>query len=198
MIEKQRLREKIWNLLQEKKIARFPLPPDGRIPNFQGSEIAAHKLKNLPEWKNARVLVVNPDFAQKEVRKIALEEGKILIVPSPKIKHGYLRIDPLRVKNMDFASTIRGAFKLGERLKEPERPDAVVTGSVAVNEKGMRLGKGGGYGDKEIALIKEKFGDIPVLTTVHDFQIVDYIPWEEHDQKVDVIVTPTRVIRVID
>jgi 5-formyltetrahydrofolate cyclo-ligase len=47
--EKQKLREKIWRILEEKKIARFPLPCFGRIPNFEGAEKSAKLLTTLPE-----------------------------------------------------------------------------------------------------------------------------------------------------
>jgi 5-formyltetrahydrofolate cyclo-ligase len=33
-----------------------------------------------------------------------------------------------------------------------------------------------------------------ILTTVHDLQIVDEVPAEDHDLSVDMIVTPTKVI----
>jgi 5-formyltetrahydrofolate cyclo-ligase len=81
--EKQKLREKIWKLMEEKNVARFPLPCFGRIPNFEGSEKAAEKLKELEEWKNAKIIVANPDAAQQKVRELALKEGKTLIMDSP-------------------------------------------------------------------------------------------------------------------
>jgi len=61
---------------------------------------------------------------------------------------------------------------------------------------GYRLGKGGGYGDVEIKTLKKMFGFIPIITTVHDMQVVEAVPFEEKDEKVSLIVTPTRVIRV--
>src|SRR5439155_130950 len=38
---KQKLRERIWTLLERRRVARFPFPATGRIPNFQGAEQAA-------------------------------------------------------------------------------------------------------------------------------------------------------------
>lgn len=72
----------------------------------------------------------------------------------------------------------------------------MVTGYVAVDRFFNRLGKGGDTGDREIGLIKRLYGpDIPVLTTVHDLQVVDHIPTEPHDFKVDIVVTPSRILR---
>lgn len=195
--EKRKLREKIWKLLEERNIARFPLPCSGRIPNFEGSDKAAERIAETQEWRKARVMVANPDYAQKKVRELALRDEKVLIVASPRLKHGYIKINPDRVSGREeFASTIKGTFRYGEKIKKLEKPDLIITGCVAVNSAGYRLGKGGGYGDREIKTFKEKFGDVPVATTVHELQIVEKIPFEEHDQRVDIIATPAIVIRV--
>ncbi|MEM3730748.1 MAG: 5-formyltetrahydrofolate cyclo-ligase [Candidatus Bathyarchaeia archaeon] len=67
---------------------------------------------------------------------------------------------------------------------------------MAVDLHGHRLGKGSGYGDVEIGILKKMFGEIPIATTVHDMQVVDEVPFEEKDEKISIIVTPTRVIRI--
>lgn len=191
--KKQRLRDRIWKLMKERDIARFPLPCKGRIPNFEGSDKAAEKLRELEEWKGAKIIVANPDFAQREVRKLALRGGKILIMASPGLRHGYLKIDPDGARGKEgFASTIKGAFKYGEKIEKLVKPDLIVTGCVAVDLQGNRLGKGKGYGDREIKRFKSEFGEIPILTTIHDCQIVDSVPMEKKDQRIDIIVTPTE------
>lgn len=195
-LQKKKLREKIWKLLEEKGVARFPLPLAGRIPNFEGSEKAAELLKSLLEWKRAKIVVANPDFPQQKVRELALKEGKTLIMASPRLKKGYLKIGPEKVKgNEEKASTIAGAFKYGEKLKELPKPDLIITGCVAVDREGWRLGKGGGYGDKEIKTFQEKFGKILVLTTIHDLQIVEKVPHQNFDTRVDFAITPTKILK---
>ncbi len=197
---KKLLREEIWTKLEIGGIARFPLPCYGRIPNFAGSEKAAEKLRLLKEWKQARVVFANPDFAQQKVREYALLDGKLLVMASPKLQHGYIVVNPKKVKGFEsLASTIRGAFRYGETVNAQAipKPDLIVEGSVAVDFSGYRLGKGHGYGDVEISTLKRMFGEIPVVTTVHDMQVVDAVPFEENDEKVSMIVTPTRVIRIL-
>jgi 5-formyltetrahydrofolate cyclo-ligase len=195
--EKDQLRNKIWELLEQKKVAIFPLPVFDRIPNFVGSDKAANLVRTLWEWKKAKVIFANPDFAQKKVREFVLKEGKILIMASPRLKHGFLQIDPQHVKGKEeVASSIKGAFKYGKPVQKMLRPDLIVTGCVAVDHKGWRLGKGGGYGDIEVKRIKDEFGEIPVLATVHPLQIVDFVPHLKHDAKVDIIVTPEKIYRI--
>src|SRR5262249_58155457 len=92
------------------------------------------------------------------------------------------------------------------RRGEPVGPEAlghidlIVAGSVAVARRGARLGKGGGYSDLEFALAVAH-GAVDertlVVTTVHDAQVVTRrIPMTAHDVPVDVVATPTRVIRM--
>jgi 5-formyltetrahydrofolate cyclo-ligase len=77
----------------------------------------------------------------------------------------------------------------------------VVCGSVAVNRDGIRLGKGAGYSDLEIALLAEAglIGPATVIvTTVHPLQVLDEpIPEAGHDFSVDLIVTTRDVIRCV-
>jgi 5-formyltetrahydrofolate cyclo-ligase len=194
---KKLLREKVWHELTEKKVATFPLPCFGRVPNFLGSEKAAENVRLLEEWKKAKIVFANPDAAQRGVRENALKEGKLLVMASPRLKHGFIVIEPGMVKGKErYASTIRCAFELGKETADFPKPDLIVTSCVAVDEKGHRLGKGHGYGDVEIKMVKSKFGEIPVLTTVHDLQVVDAVPFESRDEGVDIIVTPTRIVRV--
>lgn len=81
-------------------------------------------------------------------------------------------------------------------VKKFPKCDLVIKGSVAVDLQGNRLGKGGGYGDREVAFMLQKnliTKDTPITTTVHDLQIAGKIPAEEHDLKVSIIVTPKKV-----
>jgi 5-formyltetrahydrofolate cyclo-ligase len=73
----------------------------------------------------------------------------------------------------------------------------VVMGSVAVTRDGRRLGKGHGYADLEYALLRELGNPaVPLVTTVHDLQIVGAFPVEAHDTPLTLIATPHEVIQV--
>ncbi|MGQ9461083.1 MAG: 5-formyltetrahydrofolate cyclo-ligase [Candidatus Bathyarchaeaceae archaeon] len=199
---KEDIRMRVWRLMEEKGIASFPRPVFHRIPNFVGAKKAAQKLKELPEYRAAKVVFCNPDSSQRSVREMALRDGKILVMATPRLKKGFLLLDPSVIpKNRVFeVSTIRGAFKHGRFVEPSEvKVDLFVAGSVAVSLDGGRLGKGTGYSDQEYAILKDSGSLAPriiVVTTVHDMQIVERIPREEWDVPVDVIVTPTRLIRV--
>jgi len=188
---------RIWKLMEEKGIATFPKPVYHRIPNFIGAERAAQNLRNLPEYKKAKVVFCNPDSPQGPVREMTLRDRKVLVMATPRLKRGFLVIAPETTAGKErFASTIKGAFKFGKETVDFPKPDLIVTGGVAVDRNGNRLGKGCGYGDREVRMIKEKFGRVPVATTIHDVQLVEYAPSTLQDEKVDIVVTPTKIIRV--
>jgi 5-formyltetrahydrofolate cyclo-ligase len=201
---KQALRERIWALLERRGAGRFPLPLAGRIPNFAGAARAADRLAALPEWRAAKHLKCNPDAPQRAVRLRALREGKDVYVAVPRLTAArcFLHLDPRRLGGrLAAATTIRGAAALGVPVAPRDLPriDLIVAGSVAVNRRGARVGKGGGYSDLEFALASAQGvvgAHTTVATTVHDLQVVaDAIPMTPHDVPVDVIATPTRVVR---
>ncbi len=199
---KAEIRKHVWDELESKDLATFPRPVFGRIPNFKGADDAARKLVELDEFANAKTLKVNPDAPQRRVRYLTLVAGKLLVTPPPRLRSQLTLLDPNAIpKNALYkASTISGAFSYGKPLDLDAKIkiDLVVMGSVAVSTNGARLGKGEGYAELEYAVLKTIEAiddDVPIATTVHEVQIVDGIPSEDHDVPLDVIVTPTRVIR---
>lgn len=200
-VKKQEIRERVWSLMEREGVARFPRPIWGRIPNFEGAADAAERLQTLATFAEARVVKVNPDAPQKHVREHVLRQGKRLLVPTPRLRKGFLLIDPVGSPSIDvgYAATIRGSWKYGKPVTLNDLPklDLVVAGSVAVSKSGVRLGKGGGYSEIEYGILRELQlvdEETNIVTTIHDLQIVQNVPESEHDLSVDRIVTPTRVI----
>jgi len=183
-------------------VTRFPRPVRGRIPNFVGAEAAAERILGLEEFWRSRVVKVNPDAPQLPVRRGVLRAGKVLVMPTPRLRQGFLVLDPARVQERDHAeaSTIRGSFRFGVEAGLSEIPavDFIVCGSVAVSLAGARVGKGGGYSELEYGVLRELrlAGEgTPIATTAHELQLVDSAPVEEFDFTVDFIATPEKLIR---
>jgi len=201
---KQAIRERVWDLLERNGVARFP-GARGRIPNFAGAEAAAERLAGLPGWKRAGAVKANPDAPQLPVRARALAEGKLVYMAVPRLTEPkpFIVLDPNRLRvSPRRAVSIRGAAAAGRKVSIDEmRPvDLVVSGTVAVNRKGVgvRVGKGGGFSDLEFALLVEAglIGKQTLLvTTVHPLQVLDEeLPETDHDFRVGRIVTPDEVI----
>jgi len=201
-MDKQQLRERVWDDLEASGEARFPFPPHGRIPNFAGASDAADRLTETEFWADADVVKANPDAPQLPVRRAALRGGKTVYVAVPRLRDEqcFLRLDPAEVADIDDATTVSGISEHGNPVgpEDVEPVDLVVSGSVAVTERGERVGKGEGYSDLEFALLRE-FGrvddDTTTVTTVHERQVVDdEIPTGDHDVPMDYAVTPDCVV----
>src|SRR5258707_1852970 len=79
MRSKDEVRKEVWKAMEREGVSRFP-GAEGRIPNFAGAKLAAEKLAGHRLWERARVIKANPDSPQTHARRIALEEGKTVIM----------------------------------------------------------------------------------------------------------------------
>ncbi|KAG8437458.1 hypothetical protein GDO86_008239 [Hymenochirus boettgeri] len=203
---KSDIRQKVWDYIENNNLADFPRPVHHRIPNFKGASHACEKLSVLKEFQVARIVKINPDTPQKNARFLSLEAHKTLLVPTPRLRTGlFNKIIPPAGANKEvlrICSTSQGVkdYSVPIGLDAKLQVDFVVVGSMAVSEKGWRIGKGEGFADMEYAMMAS-IGAVTdstvVVTIVHDCQVVD-IPEEllgDHDLTVDFILTPTQIIR---
>ena len=199
--DKQSARRAVWDRLQAERLAVFPFPPHGRIPNFKGAREAARRLFTLPPWRDARAIKVNPDSPQAAVREEALRRGIAVYVPTPRLAGGFRRLDPARIPSDRFAEAAERANwdRFAEEVPLDALPhfDAIVVGSVAVTRDGRRAGKGAGYADLEYAILRELgHPPAPVATTVHGVQIVEDFPATANDLPLSAIATPEETVIV--
>ena len=69
--------------------------------------------------------------------------------------------------------------------------DLILVPAAAIGRDGMRMGWGKGYFDKTLGSLEKC---PPVYAVVYDSELVDEVPRERHDQPVDGVVTPDRII----
>lgn len=197
---KSAIRKRVWDRLQCEGASTGP---HGHIPDFAGAAAAAAQLTDLPAWRQARVLKANPDQAQLPVRGRALREGKLVYMAVPKLADPlpFFRLDPVQLgDDTEALAAHRAAVTLAPKvaIADMHPVDLVVCGSVAVNRDGVRIGKGAGYSDIEVALLAEAGLIGPrtvIVTTVHPLQVLDEpLPHSEHDFTVDYLITPDEII----
>ena len=113
-------------------------------------------------------------------------------------KHVFLPVvdgDILLVADMSSTCFEMNDFGIAQPEKatacmiEPEELDLVIVPGLAFDKKGNRIGFGKGFYD-ELLL---KTPNAIKIALAYDFQIVDEIPCEEHDIKMDLVVTPKKV-----
>ena len=203
--DKDALRTEVWSRLKQSQAAVGE--PFGHIPNFKGAEQAAEQLIALSAWQQAQVIKCNPDSAQIPVRLRALQAGKRLYMAVPRLTDERcfveLQAEDLQQRQiaLEDAAIARKALAYGRLVSfaDMEPIDLVMVGCVAVTRDGGRTGKGAGFADLELAMLKE-FGliqpETPIVTTVHPLQIVESarLPMQPHDWPLDWIVTPNAAI----
>ena len=200
------LREQVWQAVEP--FVDGPKPLQGRIPNFKGAKEAARNLTKTKEFRNAKVIKVHPSLNATSFREYVLRSGKTLLVPPlPGHDFLYFRVDSSSVRNekYNWAAQKRGFNRIGVRLQLNEIPkiDLFVVAATVVSLEGCRAGKGKGYGEVEWGIASELGvvdSSTPVATLVHDVQIVDSANFscdmmEHHDLPVDIIATPTQLLR---
>jgi 5-formyltetrahydrofolate cyclo-ligase len=105
--------------------------------------------------------------------------------------------DLVWVKNpVEFS---KGAFNIsepvGKELTFENCPEikALILPALAADKNGLRLGKGGGYYDRLLSKIDPGILKIALL---FDHEILDEVPAEPHDQKVNYLVSEKRIIKI--
>ena len=93
----------------------------------------------------------------------------------------------------DLAPGYRGIREPVERTPvDLTAAGLVLVPGVVFDERGGRLGYGGGFYDGLLSEIPRR---IPRVGLCFDLQIVENVPVDEHDEPVDLVITEARLIR---
>jgi len=89
---------------------------------------------------------------------------------------------------------LRGTMEPTKRGEDVslDQAEVVIVPGLAFDVTGGRLGRGGGAFDRALAGRRRPS---TVVAMAPDEVVLDTLPTEEHDQAVDIVVTPTRVLR---
>lgn len=213
-ITKRTFRLETWQKIKEQKLSpvrRFnSFGMFNKIPYLVGVDKAAELLAETEEFKKSNSIKVNIDLAQEQVKLEVIKAGKTLLVPpSHKSTNVYARVKNCDPAELDLAAQKKIIKLQGDEdtfeeidINSTEKIDMVVVGSYAVSRTGQRIGKGNGYVDLDIGILTHLgclTKDTLIVTTVHDVQVYDTLPenlFQSYDLPLDLIVTPTEVIRV--
>lgn len=166
----------------------------------QKSGVIWDKLKKEPIYLEAQAILVYMDYRSEVITTGLVEEI---------LRSGNRRVFAPKVEGMNIRfyeitslSELQEGYQgirepVGEKEKlftkemaEGMRSLVLVPGSVFDRER-RRMGYGKGFYDRFLAA----FPDISTIALGFDCQIAPKVPWEEHDQRVDLIVTEKEVIR---
>ncbi|MFC7612888.1 5-formyltetrahydrofolate cyclo-ligase [Actinokineospora soli] len=85
---------------------------------------------------------------------------------------------------------------IGERLGPTALriADAVLVPALAVDRRGVRLGRGAGHYDRSLALAAP---GTPMVAVVRDQEVFDELPAEPHDVRMTAVLTPEKGLRAL-
>ncbi|MBI3902310.1 MAG: 5-formyltetrahydrofolate cyclo-ligase [Nitrosomonadales bacterium] len=167
----------------------------------QYSAEIAQRIAQLPQYKSARTVLAymnfGAEFASEILVRQALLDGKKLLLP--KVDTVTRELDIYRVEDVD-AQLAPGAYGIREPLMAHcakvgvlSEVDFILLPGVAFGRDGARLGYGGGFYDKLLA--GSAITHRPALVAgAYSMQIVEGIPQEATDRKVEWLVTENETI----
>jgi len=157
------------------------------------------RLLSLDEIRNANVLFFFASF-RSEVNTLdaiaqLISDGKRLVLPKVDNERHILLL--YEVKGMEelaegYMGIPEPSVLTEDRMVEINGVDAVIIPGAGFDVEGNRIGYGGGYYDRLLSLLTRH---VPVIGPAYEEQIIDSIPSESHDIKVNMIVTDRRLIR---
>lgn len=207
------VRARVWEQLR--KVAypdsRFHYDFSSFITDFQGSEDANRTLLSLPCFRDSPCVFITPDNCLEFLREQALEAGIKVLTTTYGIRRGFKLLDPALTDRSlyKYASTLDGMERVATPVSLADIVDMrlqvglMVTGTGAINEQGIRFGKGHGFFDLEWAMLYS-LGVVDTATTtaavVHDCQVLrgEQLLPEVYDTVCDLVVTPTTMFSRVD
>jgi len=159
-------------------------------------EIIAKFMGEIPLEKNDRVAGYWPVSGEVDIKillEILHEERHIVSLPCVISEE-----EPLSFRQwlpgMHLHINSRFGTYEPEKTAKIVNPNIVIVPLLAFDAAGYRLGFGKGFYDRTIAAMKETRSDILFAGVAYDAQQVPLVPRNEHDQKLDCVVTERRVV----
>lgn len=153
----------------------------------RASKGCLQSLKKLPDFLNSKwvyaYMSCKNELDTGKIISWCFSQGKRIAVPKVlgKIMHFY--------EITSLADCVPGAYKIMEPDCQEGCPEIVFEGfmlvpGLAFDRKKNRLGYGGGFYDRYLSSHK----NIVTAGLGYDFQLVEEVPSEEHDRKLDYII----------
>lgn len=124
-----------------------------------------------------------------------LKEG--ITVAVPRIDEASREIEAIAIESLDERFFDRDRFGIptprGGRAIRATELDAIVVPGLAFDRSGGRLGRGAGYYDRMLLRISQHCSTVGFAL---GFQLVDRVPCEAHDRRVQRVVTELELVEV--
>lgn len=191
--EKQQIRKTIL-------AAREQLPADVRAAH---NALITERLLQMPEYKLAKTVLGYMNFGSEYASELwvaqVLADGKQLLLP--RVNRHTNTLDLYRVDDPE-GQLVSGLWGIREpvverceRVNDINEVEFVLLPGIAFSPDGARLGYGGGFYDKLLAKFDARKARSVLVTAAFGLQMVDKIPQEETDVRIEWIVTEAETIK---
>lgn len=182
--------------MKTKEQWRNLLPSSPLSPANGGGKIA-EQLRRQDFYRQARTVFATPAALLHQARMNSLLDSKLLVTPTPGLRDCFYCIKPHTVpfRQLGLAMTESGMRRFGHRLDPGEMLtiDLLLTGALAVDPEGTRLGNGTGYFDLTCALLAANgwLVEVPQILAVVDKtqQVVGPLPRDPWDIPLTGVIT---------
>ena len=167
------------------------------IPEFERtarSEAATGRLITLPEVAASHMAFVFNAFGS-EIATAPLIDRLAragLGLALPRLTDGVLEAIPYRPGDPVAPSPYGALEPLAGGAADPRDVDLIIAPGLAFDSDGYRLGYGGGYYD---AFLRRAGRHAARIGFAFDQQIVDAVPHDDKDERLDGVVSDARVVR---
>lgn len=154
-------------------------------------------LTSREEYKKSKTIFIYMDFKNEvktiELIKKMLSDDKHVVIPYTDIKNTV--IIPVEIKDMENDLKISPFGYLEPKVEkiievETDKIDLIIVPGVVFDKRFNRIGFGKGYYDR---ILNQKRHDAKAIAIAYEFQVLDEIPFEEHDIKMDIIITEKNI-----
>lgn len=164
---------------------------------IEKSSIIMNKIISSEEYKKSQTVFIYMDFKNEvmtsDLIKSMLNEGKTVVIPYTDTVNTILI--PVELHDIEN-DLITSPFGYKEPKKEkiipvdPKEFDLIVVPGVVFDKRLNRIGYGKGYYDR---ILINKRNDVKAIAVAFELQVLDEIPFEEHDVKMDMIITEENI-----
>ncbi len=160
------------------------------------SAVIVRELKNMTGSEKKIIAIFSPFLDEPNIRPFiedAIKKENALCIPRAE-KHGMMmeKIENLDDIEKDEKTGIPRAKQGNERINE-EHIDIVLVPGRAFTKQGIRLGRGSGGYDRWIQKQRIRNPATMYVGVCFDCQVVQEIPHEPHDERVDIVITSTKI-----
>ncbi len=170
------------------------IPTVARDAHLIATSISPHLFAD-PAISTASTILAYASFANElsldPFITAALAQGKRVAIPS--IDWARKSMTAHQISNLD-TDLIPGRYDIrvpltGCPVVEPAQIDVILLPGLAFDRAGNRLGRGAGFYDRYISALKDAGHNPTLIGVCYHAQIVDSVPTEPHDHRVDRVIT---------